>query len=253
MYDQVSFYLLGLASLLIGFILAFSSILMIVSILGEFRKGKPYDNKFNHDFAKSLLRLALHIARIKVTVTGMENMPKDNKFVFVSNHQENYDIMILLPTFKDHPICFIAKEPLFKAPIIGKWIGLLGNVPIGREADREAAMSIITGIKRYKAGVPFGIFPEGKRSFSNEMIEFKPGALKLAMKPKADILIGTLYDGPVIFKRFPWKRYDIRVHIHPLLKYEDYKDLNSHELSDKIKAVIQEKIDEFNEMKKNKK
>lgn len=251
-FNEPMFYVLGILTLFISFILSFATILAFTSILGEFRKGKPYTNKFNHYFAKSLLRLAIHIGRIKVTVTGKENIPEDNNFVFVANHQENYDIMILLPIIPNQ-IVFIAKKTLMKAPIIGKWIELLGNVPISRNADREAARSIITGIKRYKDGNPVGIFPEGKRAFGNEMIEFKAGALKLAMKPQADILIGTLYDMSTIFKRFPWRRYDTKVHFHPVLKHEEYKDLNSQELAQKIKDIIQAKLDEFEAEKNSKK
>lgn len=243
-FNQVSFYLLGLLDLLLSFVLAFASTLGIISGLGELRKGKPFDNKFNHYFAKSILRLALHIARIKIKVTGLENIPEHNNFVFVSNHQENYDIPVLMPTIKN-PIIFIAKEPLFRAPVIGKWIALLGNVPIGRQADREAAKSIITGIKRFKEGSPIGIFPEGKRSFGNEMIDFKPGAFKLAMKPKADILIGTIYDLSKIFKSFPFKRFLVKVHFHPLLKYSEYENLNTIDLAAKVKGIIQTKLDDF--------
>jgi len=244
-FNSVWTYVLILVDFILSYALAFASILAVVSILGEFRKGKSFDNSFNHKFAHSLLRLALHLARIKTTVTGLENIPKDNKFVFVSNHQENYDIPVIMPIFKDHPICFIAKEALFDAPIIGKWISLLGNVPIGKMADREAAKSIITGIKRYKEGLPFGIFPEGRRAKSNEMIEFKPGAFKLAMKPKANLLIGTIYDMGTVFSRVPWKRYQVRVHFHPLLSYEEYKDLNSQDLSAHVKEIIQQQLDKF--------
>jgi 1-acyl-sn-glycerol-3-phosphate acyltransferase len=90
-----------------------------------------------------------------------------------------------------------------------------------------------------------GIFPEGKRSFSNEMIEFKPGAFKLAMKPKADILIGTLYNFDKIFKTFPYKKHKAYIHFLPVLKYEDYKDLNSIELASKVKGIIQVQLDKF--------
>jgi len=249
--DQANFasvwtYLLLLADFILSYILAFVSVLGITSILGEFRKKKQFDNKFNHYFAQSLLRLALHLARIKTVVTGLENIPKDNKFIFVCNHQENFDIPVLSPIFKGHPMCFIAKEALFNATIIGKWINLLGNVPIGKNADRDAAKSIIMGIKRHKEGLPFGIFPEGMRARSNEMIEFKPGAFKLAMKPKSNILIGTIYDMGKIFKSIPWKRYVVRVHFHPLLPYQEYKELNSQEISANVKAIIQSKLDEFN-------
>jgi len=244
-FTSVWTYLIILGDFILSFVLAFASILGLLGFVGLFRKGKPFDNKMNHNFANAFLRFVLHMARIKTKVTGLENIPKDNKFVFVCNHQENFDIPVLMPTFKDHPICFIAKEPLFKVPIIGKWIGLLGNVSIGKNADREAAKSIITAIKRYKDGVPFGVFPEGQRARGNELIEFKPGAFKLAMKPKANILIGTIYDMHTIFSKFPWKRYVVKVHFHPLLPYEEYKDLNSQELSAHVKGVIQAKLDHY--------
>jgi 1-acyl-sn-glycerol-3-phosphate acyltransferase len=244
-YTSVVPYLLVIVSLVLSFVLSFASILALVSILGEFRKNKPFNNKFNHDFANGLMRLAMHIIRVKVIVTGKEHIPDHNKFVLMGNHQENYDIPVLMPIFKDHPICFIAKKALFEVPIIGKWIGLLGNVPIGKMADREAAKSIITGIKRHKEGIPFGIFPEGRRSRSNEMIDFKAGAFKLAMKSKSDILIVTQYDMNKVLKSFPWKPYKVYVDFLPILKYEEYKDMNSQDLSDFVKAKIQARLDQF--------
>lgn len=237
-------YVLFVCSILIGLIFSFITILAIVSILGEFRKNKDTLDSFNHHFGNSLLRLAIHLLRVKVIVTGRENIP-EGKFVFVGNHQENEDVIIVKQIFNNHPINFIAKETVFNMPIIGKWITLLGNIPISKFADRSAAESIVKAIKQFKHGNSIGVFPEGKRSFSNEMIEFKPGAFKLAMKPQADILIGTLYDFVKIRKRTIFRRKKIYVHIHPLLKYEEYKDLSSHELSDKVREIIQVKLDEY--------
>lgn len=248
-FSNPLFYVFALLSLLIGIILAVVNILLMTDGLSRIRKNKGFENKFNHYYAKSLLELMNHLFRIKTHVSGYENVPKDNKFVLISNHQDNFDIMVYLPVFKDHPISFIAKESLFKAPIVGTWIGALGNVPISRFADRAAAEAIINGIKRYKSGVPFGIFPEGKRSFGNEMIEFKAGAFKLAMKPKADMLIGVLYDVHKASKKKFYQKLDVYVHFLPLLKYEEYKDMKSQELSEHVKSLIQAQLDEFDKAK----
>ena len=239
-------YLFLVLSLLVGFIVSFATQLLILKIVGELRKNKGKMNMFNHRFANSLLRLGLHLMRVKLIVSGRENIP-EGKFVLVGNHQENYDIIILMPIFKDHPLSFIAKEALRKLPIFGKWIEILGNIFIERDATRAAAESIIKGIRNYNDGMPMGIFPEGKRSFGNEMIAFKPGAFKLAMKPKADILIATQYDTCKIFKRFPWRPYKVYVHIHPVIKYEEYQDMNTRELADFVKAKIQVQLDTFQE------
>lgn len=233
-------------SLLFATILSFLTQLLILRIMSLLRSKKDITNRFNHLYASHLLSFGNHLMRVKVIVTGKEHIP-DHPFILIGNHQENYDILIIKPIFGSRPLSFIAKEALRKMPIFGRWMVILGNVFISRDADRSAAESIIKGIRNYKHGLSMGIFPEGKRSFGNEMIEFKPGAFKLAMKSKADILIVTQYNTCKIFKSFPWRRYRVYVHIHEILRYEEYCEMNSHELSDFIKSTIQEQLDHFNE------
>ncbi len=246
-FNELRFYLLGLISLMSGLIISIAIQLVMLSIIGRFRMGSKLGSKFNHRLVNSFLNLGKHLLRVAVKVTGKENIPKGN-FVLVSNHQENYDIIILKPIFKNHPLTFISKESLMNAPFIGRWIKILGNIPISRYADRSAAESIVKGIKRVKSGWPIGIFPEGRRSFGNELLDFKPGALKLAMKPKADILIVTQYNISNVFKNYPFKTQKLYVHIHELVKYEEYEGLTSHELAAKVKDTIQIQLDKFEKM-----
>lgn len=237
-------YILSIVSLLLGAVISFITQITVAYIVGILRTKTEYNSKFNHKFANSILRLGIHLMRVKVVVTGKENIPKTN-FILVGNHQENYDIMILKPVFKDHMLSFIAKEALTTLPVFGRWIKVLGNVFISKNADRSAAESIIKAIKNYKTGMSMGIFPEGKRAFGNEMIDFKPGAFKLAMRPKADLLIAVQYNTCTIFKKIPWKRYRVLVHILPILTYEEYKDMKSQEISAMVKERIQKQLDIF--------
>ena len=243
-FNEISFYLLGFASIILGFLFSFAIQLGILSLVGSIRKGTSFDSKFNHRFANSWLDLTLHILRVKVITSGTENIPNE-KFVLVGNHQENYDIIVLKPIFKYQTINFIAKESLIGVPVIGKWITLLGNLPISRYADRSAAETFVKAIKQVRNGMTMGIFPEGRRSFGNKLIEFKPGAFKLAIKPKTDILTVTIYNFSNILKDYPFKKQKVYVHVHKLLKYEEYKDLSSQELAAKVKATIQIQLDIF--------
>lgn len=248
-YNEFSFYLLGVVSLLLGALLSFSIQVGVLSLVGSLRKGTDIQNKFNHRFANAWLNLSLHILRVKVKTTGKEHIPEGD-FVLIGNHQENYDIIVLKPIFKKHTINFIAKESLVNVPVIGKWIILLGNIPISRYADRSAAESIVKGIRQVKQGNSMGIFPEGRRSFGNKLIDFKPGAFKLAIKPKADILVVTIYNFSNILKDYPYKKQKVYVHVHELLKYEDYKHLSSIELAKKVKGTIQEQLYKFDKLYK---
>ncbi len=251
-FNELSFYLLGFVSLLLGVIFSFAIQLGLLSLVGSIRKDTKFESNFNHRFANSWLNLTLHILRVKVITTGKENIPSE-KFVLIGNHQENYDIIVLKPIFKRNNISFIAKESLINVPVIGKWIILLGNIPISRFADRSAAETIVKGIRQVKAGMTMGIFPEGRRSFGNELINFKPGAFKLAIKPKADILIATIYNFSNILKDYPFRRQKVYVHIHELLKYDDYHELSSQDLAKKVKGIIQIQLDDFEEKYRKKK
>jgi len=245
-YDNPLWYFFVIISLIVGWVLSLSTQLFISYIYGLIRTNTSPNSRHNHRFGNSILRLGVHLMRVKLIVTGKEHIPpKDKQFVVVGNHQENYDILIVKPIFKDHNLSFIAKAALKKLPIYGRWIRIIGGVFISPDADRSAAESIITAVKQFKMGMCMGIFPEGKRSFGNEMIEFKPGAFKLAMKPHADILIATQYNTCTIFKKFPWRRYRVYVHVHELIPYDDYKHMNSHELSDHVKGIIQIQLDAF--------
>jgi len=240
--------LYGLITFIAGLIIAIVVIVIILMTYGRFQKTYDPMNQRNHAFIDSLIALVKHILRVKVEVTGEENIPKDKNFILVSNHQENYDIILLKPFFKGRPMVFIAKQSLFNIPLIGRLAKIMGNVPIYRESDRSAVESIIKGIKIYKQGAIVSIFPEGTRSRQQSMGPFKAGAFKLAMKPKADILVSTLYNVHNVFKWWPFKRQVIKIHFHPVMTYEDYKDLNTQALSNHIRDMIQNQIETFNEL-----
>ncbi len=233
-------------ALLVSGVAAFIVFLLFMYVWGLTTRKVNAHNLRGHRIVNSILRLALTLLNVKLVVTGKENIPEAGKtFVFVCNHQENYDIIAIKPVFKDHPLNFIAKQTIFDWPIIGRLAWVLGNVPIARDADRSAAESIVKGIKLIKSGIPMAIFPEGKRTFSNTMIAFKPGAFKLAMKPKADILVGTIYNFSNIFKGWPFKRQTIYLHIHPIMPSDTYEGLNSIELSKQVKSMIQTQLDRY--------
>ena len=95
--------------------------------------------------------------------------------------------------------------------------------------------------------MPVVIFPEGTRSKSNEMGEFKAGSFKLAMKPKAPILPMTIYNMHRAWKGWPFIRQHVYIHFHPIVTPKEYEHLTSQALSNKIRHIIQSKIDEFDQ------
>lgn len=144
-------------------------------------------NKIVGPWARKLLK----VSGTQVTVKGIENVPKDRAVLFVANHQSNFDIPILLGNI-DRPKAFIAKVELEKFPVINKWMTLMECVFMDRSNIRQSAKAINQGIKNLKNGYSMVVFPEGTRTYDGIMLEFKPGALKLATKSGAPIVPVTI-------------------------------------------------------------
>ncbi|MEL7564257.1 MAG: lysophospholipid acyltransferase family protein [Dehalobacterium sp.] len=138
-------------------------------------------------WARSLVKLS----GTKVFVTGQEHVPAQGGVVFVSNHQGNFDIPILLG-YIDKPKAFIAKKELKKMPLISSWMYYMNCVFIDRGHPRAGLKSIQEGAAYLKQGYSQVIFPEGTRSRSNNMGEFKPGSFKLATKAEVPIVPVTI-------------------------------------------------------------
>lgn len=235
------------AILIGGFVVYFALTLLLFAIslevYGRLFKGTYPNSLKHHKFIDSYMRLVVRLLRLKLKVTGLENVPNE-PFILISNHQANYDTIIhksLLPS----PFVFIAKHKIFSWPFIGGPARALGNIPMLREHDRSAVEAILKGIQIYKSGVSVGIYPEGTRSHGHKMLPFKAGALKLAMKPKAPILVAVIDRSYNTWKHWPFVSQKVYCHFFELLTFETYGTMSTNELSDFIKNMIQNKLDEY--------
>lgn len=245
-----SFSVLNVLGMLFVFIIA--NILVTLAILIIFvifiyatekvDPRKVWKHRVINQFSLYLFRFYY---RAKLIVTGKENLPKNNNFVMYANHIEYTDPIYIMQAYQGLPLGFISKDPLFRYPVLKNLMYSIGCIPLTRFVDRSALETILKAIKAVKNGQPMGIFPESKRTYSNDLIEFKPGSFKLAQKPKADISPVCLYNMHDLSRRyriFPTKIY---LHILPVLKYEDYKDLDTVELSKKVFNIINDQMEVF--------
>jgi 1-acyl-sn-glycerol-3-phosphate acyltransferase len=131
-------------------------------------------------------RSVVNLSGAKVTVEGLENLP-EGPVVFIGNHQGNFDIPILL-SFIDKPKAFIAKIETLKLPFVSSWMRQMRCVFMDRNDIRQSITAINQGVQYLKEGYSLVIFPEGTRSGSIEMGEFKAGSFKLATKSGVPIV-----------------------------------------------------------------
>lgn len=134
-------------------------------------------------------RRILKITGVQMTISGLENIPKDTACVFVGNHRSYFDIPLLLAGL-DAPHGVLAKEELEKIPLLNRWMKLLGCVFVQRDDVRASVRALNDATAIVESGKSFIIFPEGTRYKGEEggAGEFKNGAFRIAVKTGAPVV-----------------------------------------------------------------
>ncbi|MDD6321029.1 MAG: lysophospholipid acyltransferase family protein [Oscillospiraceae bacterium] len=132
----------------------------------------------------------------RIQVIGRENLPKGRAHVIASNHLSDLDpVYILVCIFSAKRYTILAKQELFKNPLIGWFLGMMGAVPIDRGKGDMGTIDKVT--QECKSGTPILIFPEGTRSKTGELGTLKSGAFLIAGNADADMVpCRIIYDTP---------------------------------------------------------
>lgn len=148
-----------------------------------FHAVRPVTGTLVRAWARSLVALL----GIRADIEGLERIPKDSSLCYVSNHQGNFDIALIL-AYLPGCIGFITKSQAAWFPFLNLWIFALGGVFLDRERVSKARRAMDTGIERLKSGAAMAVFPEGTRSRGPVMGEFHNGSFKLATRSGAVIV-----------------------------------------------------------------
>lgn len=128
------------------------------------------------------------ILRFIFNVRGVDtdNLPKEGPVILCSNHRSNFD-PLMLGIVLPRSLFFMAKESLFRVPLLNSLIRALGAFPVTRGAhDTEAIRKAISIVER---GDVLAMFPEGHRQKQNgEPKRFESGAVRVAAKTGAVIV-----------------------------------------------------------------
>jgi len=149
----------------------------VVSVIISFftRTGNPV-----HITARIWAQSILMVSRVHVSVQGLSNIEPDKSYIFMANHQSNFDIPVLLGCL---PVQFrwLAKAELFKIPVFGRAMLGAGYVKIDRFNQESAFESIQEAARKMKDGVSVMIFPEGTRSKDGSIRPFPKGGFVIAV------------------------------------------------------------------------
>lgn len=137
-----------------------------------------------HAFKWSIVSPVLH-AYFRVQINGAQNVPHTGPLVVVSNHASYFDPLIVSSCVR-RPVAYMAKEELFRVPVLAQAIKLYGAYPVSRgTADRAAIRSALECLDN---GWAVGVFMSGTRTPDGRITDPKKGAALLAAKAKVPLL-----------------------------------------------------------------
>jgi 1-acyl-sn-glycerol-3-phosphate acyltransferase len=156
--------------------------------------------------ARFCIRTAGWMCGVRVAIQGIENISPGKTYVFLSNHQSNFDGPVLLHAIPRDWKALIKKE-MMRLPVFSLVLKQVQFVPIERLNPKQAHAGIELGAKLLKEGKSFLAFPEGTRSRNGQMGEFKKGVFIMAIKAQIPVVPITILDSDKIL---PPRKYAIR-------------------------------------------
>jgi glycerol-3-phosphate O-acyltransferase/dihydroxyacetone phosphate acyltransferase len=160
---------------------------------------------------RRVFSLALRVFFARIDVAGLEHMPREGPVIVVVNHPNGLiDPLCILCTMP-RPVSFLAKEPIFRMPVLGWLARKLDAIPVYRRQDEGADMARNREtFGRARAvlarGGTIALFPEGASHSDPKLRPLKTGAARIALGAAAGtgglavVPAGLYYTAKAIFR-----------------------------------------------------
>jgi 1-acyl-sn-glycerol-3-phosphate acyltransferase len=193
--------------------------------------------------ARLWARMLLSIGRVRLEVEGREHLNPQRPYIFAANHQSQFDIFALLAAVPV-PFSWLAKDELFRIPLLGPAMKGAGYIPINRTDRRAAFASIDQAAARVREGTSIVIFPEGTRSLDGKLKTFKKGGFFLAIKSTQPVVPVSISGSFRVLpkRRFRVHRGTIRVHFSPPVPTDTLSPADKDRLIAEVRRIMQEHL-----------
>ncbi len=217
--------------------LYYSLAVMIYSVMGKLTRERV--NCLVQRWANKLL----NIVKLRCVVVGdIPQQIPERRYILMSNHASHYDIPITITVFSHYCIRMIAKKELFQVPIWGQAMRHAEFMAIDREDRKQALQDLAYAKAKLSSGITTWVAPEGTRTRTGQMGDFKKGPMVLAIQTEA-IIIPFFIQGS--FKVLPADSWNfsvgeqVTVKIGEPIDTRGYDLKQRHELMAKVHAVLQ--------------
>jgi len=147
----------------------------------------------------------LWVCGVRVRVRGLERLDPHNAYLFMSNHQSQFDILALMAALDAFQLRWVAKQELRKVPVLGLCMQRTHQILVDRESRAQAVATIRRVKELLNAGISVLFFPEGTRSKDGQLLPFKPGGFAVAVETGVPVVPVTVNGSRTIMPSGDWK------------------------------------------------
>ncbi|HPX80606.1 MAG TPA: lysophospholipid acyltransferase family protein [Syntrophales bacterium] len=221
----------------------FSTCVVVFSLLGAAENSL-------HKVARTWAKVLLAISNVQVRVIGTEYVDGETPQIFMSNHQSDFDILIIL-AFLPGQFRWIAKKELFRIPVFGRAMKNAGYIEIDRQHHQRALQNLAEAARKIREGKSVMSFPEGTRSKDGSIKPFKKGMFHLAMEAGVPIVPITIIGADAIMPKRSLKVNPGRITmiIDAPIDIDEYTDDARTELMERVRGIIVKNFDMWREWK----
>ena len=189
--------------------------------------------------SRFFIRLGLRLVGVRVEVSGLERLVPNQTYIFAPNHQSMIEVPLLVTYLGRNP-AYLAKKEVFKYPIFGFGISLMGVVPVDRSNSVAAIESARLATEKLRAGKDYVVYPEGTRSPDGRMLPFKKGAFVMAIEAGVPIVPVSISGSSTIMPKGEVKIFPstIQLTIHEPISTAGYSRANISELVSRTEAQV---------------
>lgn len=231
---------LGFAgSYLLLFVLAFLLIWLACAVV-DTSKMQDGDSRFYRWLADVVVEAILPIVQARVHTRGLEQTPKEGRFLLVCNHLDDMDPVTLLHFFKDSQLAFISKRENTTMFLVGKLMHKIQCQLINRENDREALKTILKCVEILESDkASIAVFPEGYTSVDGKLHPLRCGVFKIAQKANVPIVVCTLQNTQYVFHNAKRLRpTDVELHLLGVIPVEEIKGVTAVSIGHRVHAMM---------------
>ncbi len=204
----------------------------------------PYDERW--EYIRKKVRKTIWRIGVDIELIGEENLPKGASWI-APNHTSNFDPFYLIKALGGKiPLIPVGKEVLEKSKLVGGFFRGGDGFFISRAKIREQIIKLDAAAAQAKqTNHAVIVFPEGTRSLTGDLLDFKDGTFKFAQRYYLPIvpitIIGTLQARNLL----RLKTAKIQIIVHKPLKAADHMHLPTPIISKKVKTLIQKDLTNY--------